>query len=223
MGIHNVSRNIGPTSVTAFEHDSKNWNTELIAISQQLVNNSSESGFLLEPVDELDFKYLGEEGLHNIVVLRNGKPVGLLLFVEIGDRDDADSKEVNQLLYGIRPDLNSKKGVFLEKLLVDPDFSRQGIASSMIDQLLRSNPNLDYILSSVVVEPQCNHASLALHHKLGFRDLELIGADTEWLHKPDYVVPEIEPESEDSVFIDVSFGDEHSDVKSLLLLREIDY
>jgi GNAT superfamily N-acetyltransferase len=205
-----------------FKEDSRGWRNELIALSQRLVaEGTPETGFLVSPLETWDFNYLGEDGLHSIVALRDGRPAGMLLFVEIGERSDAESLEVNQLLYRLRPGLNSKRGVFLEKLLVDPDRARQGIASALIGRLIENNPELDYILSSAVVEPRRNLASLATHRSLGFRELGTIGSDTEWLQEPGYEISTFEGDGW-GIPIEIDLGSDAPDIRSMILLRKLD-
>lgn len=146
----------------------------VIKLNNDAMNNlNPEDGFMFFPLDHELVYWLGS-GVNRLLTCHSGgKVAGFMIYDTVQPINLELAEELRQLMVE-RPDLENKKGIFLEKILVAPEFRGRHLGQQMLEQLLAENPKTEYIASSVIMEPVPNIRSLNFHLGQGFEEVALV-------------------------------------------------
>ena len=172
MGVKQSNRIKIPSQTQKLIGAMRNLHMDIPAVvnlnNEAMKSRDPEKGFIIMPMDNYGLTYLLAMGLSHIVEHReNGLVVGFVMYDTIEDFHQENIVELRKLLLE-RPDLKSRNGIFIEKIVVAPEFQGRGIATRMIERAVAENPGIDFIASSIIFRPVFNRRSLNFHEGLGF-------------------------------------------------------
>ena len=147
----------------------------------ELNETNGNKGFMLYPYSSdtlsLDVlkRFLGRDGKLITQRDKDGELQGFILYDVLNNTTKQQNEELAELSNYI--DVNKDKAIFIQKVLVAEKYRRQGMAEKLLNMAIQENPDAKYVVSSIIVEPENNVASIKFHEKNGFEHLYRIGID----------------------------------------------
>lgn len=116
-------------------------------------------------ISRAELKILGEQACAFIKVEEAGQLAGLVIALPPGQH----YQSLNYRWFSNRFD----KFLYIDRIMVNPEFRRRGVASMIYDELARicKRNGLERLTCEVNIVPP-NPGSLALHHEIGFRQVD---------------------------------------------------